>query len=304
VVRESAKGCRGSDEERNAMSGSTGISPIQSYLTDSTNETKYANANAAGNAQANSLINYFQKNASTITSPAALLGNYKALSVVLGAFGLSSSINDTALLQKLLTQDPTSKTSLAQTLGNAKYTSLANALSTWKPPPFATTSGINSVITAYKTNLFESSAGSQTAGLQNALYFTRIAGSIKTVTQLQSDANLLAVAVTGLGLPLTAYDNLTFTQQTALLTSKLKIADLQKPTYVKHLAELYLVQQQLNAPTTPAAPAAGTVASLFSSGTATSANGVLTILEGSNGGTTSLLGTTTTGNTNLLSLFA
>lgn len=287
------------------MSGSTGLSPIQSYLTYSTNEAKYANANAAGNAQATGLIDYFQKNASSITSPSALLGNYKALSVVLGAFGLSSSINDTALLKQLLTQDPTSKTSLAQTLGSAKYLSFATALSNWKPPPFATASGVNSVITAYKTNLFESNTGTQTPGLQNALYFTRLAGSIKTISQLQSDANLLAVAVTGLGLPLTAYDNLTFTQQTTLLTDKLKIADLQKPSYVTHLAELYLVQQQLNAPTTPAAPAAGSVASLFSSsGTATSANGVLTILEGSNSGSSSLLGTTTTGNSNLLSLFA
>jgi hypothetical protein len=287
------------------MSGSTGVSPIQSYLADSTNETKYANANAAGNAQATGLIAYFQKNASSITSPSALLGNYKALSVVLGAFGLSSSINDTALLRKLLTQDPNSKTSLAQTLGNAKYQSLATALSTWKPPPFATAAGVNSVITAYKTNLFESSANTQTPGLQNALYFTRLAGSIKTVTQLQSDASLLAVAVTGVGLPLTAYDNLTFDQQTTLLTNKLKIADLQTPSYVKHLAELYLVQQQLDAPTTPAAPAAGSVASLFSSsGTATSASGVLTILEGSNAGSSSLLGTTTTANSNVLSLFA
>jgi hypothetical protein len=287
------------------MSGSTGLSPIQSYLTYSTNEAKYANANAAGNAQATGLIDYFQKNASSITSPAALLGNYKALSVVLGAFGLSGSINETALLQKLLTQDPTRKTSLAQTLGSAKYLSFATALSNWKPPPFATASGVGSVITAYKTNLFEASAGTQTPGLQNALYFTRLAGSLKTITQLQSDASLLAVAVTGLGLPLTAYDNLTFTQQTTLLTQKLKIADLQKPSYVKHLAELYLVQQQLNAPATPAAPAAGSVASLFSSsGTASSANGVLTILEGSNGGSSSLLGTTTTGNSNLLSLFA
>ena len=287
------------------MSGSTGLPPLQSYLTYGADEAKYANAAAAGNAQQSGLISYFQKHAGGITSPSALLGDYKALTVVLGAFGLSSSINDTALLKKLLTQDPTSKTSLAQALGNAKYLSFANALSTWKPPPFATAAGINSVVTAYKTNQFEISAGQQTPGLQNALYFKRTAGSITTLTQLQSDANLLAVAVTGVGLPLTDFDELTFTQQTALLKNKLNIKDLQKPSYVQHLSELYLVQQQLNAPLTPAAPAPGSELSLFpDSGTSTSGNGVLTILEGSNGETSSLLGTSTTGTSNLLSLFA
>jgi hypothetical protein len=287
------------------MSGSTGLSPIQSYLTYSANESKYANANAAGNGQESSLITYFQNNAGKIASPAALLGDYKALSVVLGAFKLSGSINDTALLRQLMTQDPTSKTSTAQRIGSASYLTFANALSKWNPPPFSTASGISSIVTAYKTNQFEASVGAQTPGLQNALYFTRTAGSITSVTQLQSDPNLLAVAVTGLGLPLTAYDNLSFTQQTALLTQKLNIGDLQKPSYVKHLSELYLVQQQLNAPVTPAAPAPGSTLSLFpGAGTNGGGAGVLTILEGSTAGTTSLLGTTSTGNSSLLSLFA
>lgn len=287
------------------MSGSSGLPPLQSYLTYAADEAKYANTAAAANGQESRLITYFQKNAGSINSPSALLGNYKALTVVLGAFGLSSSINDTALLQKLLTQDPNSKTSLAQRLGNAKYLSFATALSNWNPPPFATASGINSVVTAYKTNQFEASAGQQTPGLQNALYFKRTAGSITTLTQLQSDANLLAVAVTGIGLPLTDFEELSFTQQTALLKTKLNIADLQKPSYVQHLSELYLVQQQLNAPLTPAAPAVGSPLSLFpDSGTSTSGDGVLTILEGSTGATSSLLGTTSTGTSNLLSLFA
>ena len=107
-------------------------------------------------------------------------------------------------------------------------------------------------------------------------------------------------------MPLTAYDNLSFTQQTALLKQKLNIADLQKPAYVQHLAELYLVQQQLTAGTQLPTVQPGSVASLFG-GTSASGDSVLTILEGSNGaGTSSLLGTSTTGTaTNpLLSLFA
>ncbi len=287
------------------MSGSTGVSPVQSYLTYSGNEAKYADAQASSSPQETNLINYFRANASKITTPAALLGNYQALAVVLGAFNMSSSMNDTAFLRQLMTQDPTSKSSTAQKLANAQYLSFANAMSTWNPPPFATASGINAIVTAYKTNQFEANANTQTAGMQDALYFKRMAGSITTITQLQSDPKLLAVAVTSLGLPLTAYDDLSFTQQTTLLTNKLKISDLQNPAYVQKLSELYLVQQQLNAPLTPTAPAAGTTLSLFEgAGNESGANGLLTILESSTGTTSSLLGTTTTGNPNLLSLFA
>jgi Protein of unknown function (DUF1217) len=288
------------------MSGSTGLSPLQSYISYSTNEAKYANAASLGNGQQTGLINYFTANAAKITTPASLLTNYKALSVVLGAFGIGSLINSTALVKQLLTQDPSSKSSVAYRIGNAKYLAFAKALQTWNPPPFSTADGVNAIVTAYKTNNFEASANSQTPGLQNALYFTRTAKSITSITQLQSDSSLLAVAVTGIGLPLNAYDNLSFTQQTALLKQKLNVADLQKPAYVQHLAELYLVQQQLTAGTQLPTVQPGSIASLFG-GSSTSGDGVLTILQDSNGGgTSSLLGTSTSGTaTNpVLSLFA
>jgi hypothetical protein len=107
-----SRAVHGEQQRHFIMSGTTGVSPIQSYLSDSTNESKLAIASAKASARETSLIQSFQKNASSITTPAALLKNYPALSVVLGAFNLSGSINDTAILQKLMTQDPTNKTSL------------------------------------------------------------------------------------------------------------------------------------------------------------------------------------------------
>jgi hypothetical protein len=233
------------------------------------------------------------------------LKNYKALSVVLGAFQLGSSIGSTALLQKLLTEDPTSKSSVAYRSGNAKFLAFAHALHSWSPPPFSTADGVNAIVSAYKTNNFEAQADTQTPGIQKALYFTRIAPSITSYTQLQSDPALLAVAVTGIGLPLNAYQNLDFTQQTALLKQKLTITDLQKPAFVQHLAELYLVQQQLTAGTQVSTPQAGSLLNAFA-GADTSAGSLLSIIQGSNGGTTSLFGGSSSGTAtnSLLSLFA
>lgn len=288
------------------MSGALGLSPLQAYMTYSANEAKYANAQAAGSGQETGLIAYFQQAASGITTPDALLKDYKALSVVVGAFNLAGSINSTALLRQLMTQDPTSTSSVAYRSGNAKFIAFANALHNWNPPPFSTADGVASIIASYKTNQFEAGADQQNPGLQNALYFTRTAGSIKTLTQLQSDPALLAVAVTGIGLPLTAFENLDFSQQTALLKQNLNPSDLQKPGYVQHLAELYLVQQQLNTGFTTPLPQPGSVLTLFSgsdSNAADGGNGVLSILESSSGTTSSLLGTTTVNNP-VLSLFA
>jgi hypothetical protein len=283
------------------------VSPIQTYLSDSANEAKYANAAALANAQQTNLINYFTATAGKITTPAALLNNYKALSVVLGAFGLGNLVNSTALVNQLVTQDPSSTASVAYRIGNAKYLAFAKAMQSWTPPPFSTASGVSAIVVAYKNSNFEAQAGSQTPGLQQALYFTRMAGSITSLTQLQSDSSLMAVAVTGVGLPLTAFDNLSFTQQTALLKQKLNLSDLQKPSYVQHLAELYLVQQQLSSGAGTPAVQAGTLVSLFSpAATGSSGNGLLTIMQNSEqastGTTASLLGSTA--KNSLLSLFA
>lgn len=291
------------------MSAASGISPIQQYVSDSANEAKQAAAYALTNRQESALTAYFRKNAGAITSPAGLLGDYKALSVVLGAFGIGDLIGSTALVKQLLTQDPSSKGSTAYRIGNAKYLAFANALHNWTPPPFASQAGVAAVVKSYQLYGFEGSlgpsaaSGGQDNGLQAALYFTRMAGSITSYTQLQSDQQLLNVAVTAIGLPLTAYDNLTFEQQSALLAQKLPIANLAKPGTVQHLAEQYIVQKQLANGPVNTTPQAGSLLNAFSDSD-TTANSLLTILNAGNTTGTALSSTGTTASNPLLSLFA
>ena len=293
------------------MSGTIGASPIQQYASYTANEAKYAASYAATNGQETNLIGYFQTHAGSITTPAALLKDYKALSLVLGAFGIGDLVNSPALVKQLLTQNPANAGSTAHRIGNAKYLAFANALYSWTPPPFATKTGVAAIVKAYQLNGFEASANAtgpagattQTTGLQQALYFTRIAGSVTSYTQLQSDSGLLAVAVSGLGLPVTAYDNLSFEQQTALLKAKLPIADLKKPSYVTHLAEQYLVQQQLANGPVDTTPQAGSLLNAFSASD-TTANSLLSILGTGTDASSSLTGTSPSAANSLLSLFA
>ena len=278
------------------MSSTTGFPPLSLYSIYAANEAKYAVASVAASPQATALISYFQKNAAAIASPDALLKNYKALSLVLGAFGLQGSINDTAILRQLMTQNPSSPGSLAQSLGNAKYQIFARALSNWDTPPFANAASRTQLIASFTTNTFEQTADIQASGLANALYFTREAQSLKTQAAVQSDAGLLAVAVTSLGLPLQNFEQLDFDQQSAILKSKLNVASLQNPSIVKRMTEQYLIAQQSTANDQPAA---GSLASLYSDDADTTGDAVLTILAPS-----SDVGGSSGSGAGVLSLFA
>ena len=285
------------------MSGAIGLPPIPTFLSESANETKDAAAAAAANPQASQLIAYFQKVGPSLTTPQALLKDYKALEVVLGAFGIGSLITSPAEVQQLLTQNPSSKSSLAYQLANPKYLVFAQALSNWSTPPFQTKSAIQSIVAGYQTNIYEASANNQAPGLQNALYFNRQIGGITNLTQLQSDPTLLAVVVTGLGLPLTQFQELTFQQQTTILQNKLTISNLQKPAYTQRLAEQYLIVQQSQAQTNALTVQPGSELSLFG-GADESGNSLLTILDASNTATTALSTSGTNSAGSLLSLFA
>ena len=258
------------------MSDNTGLSALSLYGVYAVNETKYATASAAADPQTAALISYFQQNAAKITSPDGLLKNYRALTLVLGAFGLQGSINDTAILRQLMTQDPNSPNSLAKRLGNAKYQLFARALSSWATPPFSTAASRTQLVASFTTNTFEQTTNTQVPGLANALYFTREAQSLKSQSAVQSDAGLLAVAVTSVGLPLQDFEELDFDQQTAILKAKLNVSSLQNPAVVKRMAEQYLIAQQSDASN---GPALGSIAGLYTDGLDNSGDSVLTILD-------------------------
>jgi hypothetical protein len=280
------------------MSGSVGFSPIDLYQQYAAKESTYASNALKANPQDQSLVAYFNAHAASVTTPEQLLKNYKLLTVVLTAFNLQGSINDTALLKQLMTQNPSSSTSLAQKLQNSSYLLFAKALSNWSTPPFANASDRAQLIQSYTTNTFEQSADQQTPGIADALYFTREMPNIKSIAALQSDANLLKVAVATTGITYDQYVELNFNQQTDLLTKALKPSQFQNAKYVKQIAEQYLIQQSSNGASSPPPP--GSVASLFSDDSSNAGDGVLNILDpGANLDTSD-----DSGGSNTLSLFA
>ncbi len=238
------------------MSGiSSTLSSLQAYLNDSRNEAASVTGFETSDPKIKANIAYFKKVVPGLTTPDALLKNYRALSVVLDAFGLSSSINSKALLKQLMTQDHTLTTSVASRLGDAKMIRFATAMNQFNPPPFSAASGatsdviaavtanVTATITAAATNDYETAQDNLAPGLQAGLYFQRNISNVTTVNSLMSDVSLLKVAVVSSGLDYNSFVNLDFAQQQTALKSAIKFANFKDTKKVSQMVETYLIRQ-------------------------------------------------------------
>lgn len=257
------------------MSGSvSGVSAGTMYALYSKNEQSYVTKFKSYDPATKAAIAYFQKQAPTITSAAGLLKDYKSLQVVLGAFGMSSSIQSTALLKQLMTQDPTSSSSLAQRMGNPAYLRFAKFMSQWNPPALSDKATVNVIVNGYATNSFETNQDSQNPGLQAALYFKRTASSVTSIAGIMSDPTLTTVVRVAAGLP-TQFGMLDYTQQVPILSKAVDVKRLQDPKYVDQVVQRYLA---LNQPNTSASTTG--VLGLFNGG-ASGSDLIGTIFSGS-----------------------
>ncbi|MBB2167718.1 DUF1217 domain-containing protein [Gluconacetobacter aggeris] len=106
-------------------------SPISTYISAIKNEATASATYAKTDATTKQEVAKFEKDAASITSVDGLLKDYSVLQVVLGAYGLSSLSNATAIIKDLLTQDPTSSKSLAKSSNNAAWLAFADAFKMW-----------------------------------------------------------------------------------------------------------------------------------------------------------------------------
>lgn len=201
-------------------------------------------AYAADGSDANDVA-YFQKIAPTLTTPDALLKNYRALTFVTTAYGLAGQQDQTALLRKLMTQDPTATTSLAQQLSDNNYRNFAAAMSVWAPPPFSSQSTIDAAIAGFKEHSFQASIGTDSTALQEATYFSKNAVGLTQLSQIMSDKPLLDVVRVSLGIP-DSFANLDYEQQKAMLTARVDMKQFATADGVGKVVQRYLAMDALN----------------------------------------------------------
>ena len=113
-------------------------------------------------------------------------------------------------------------------------------------PALHDASNVKTILSQYETSQYETQQGKQIPGMDDALYFTRTAPTITSITQLMSDTRLLGVVTTNLGLGNT-YGLLPYDQQLTLLTAKLKLSTFGNPTSLQHYVEQFLALSSENA---------------------------------------------------------
>jgi hypothetical protein len=190
----------------------------------------------------------FTKAVNGATSLQTALTNPNIMKVLLTANNLASYIQYPALAQKALMSDPSVSNSLVNQLGDSN---LLNAAKTYDFAKKGLTalqnpSVISTLTNAYSEVLWRQSLDAATPGLSNALTFLGQASSITSVDGILGDPTNRAVVLTALGIPeQIAFQSLTAQEQA--VSSRVNIADFQKPSYVTSLTDRYLLTMQQQA---------------------------------------------------------
>jgi hypothetical protein len=186
----------------------------------------------------------FRERAAAVTTPEQLLKDRRTLQYVLESYGLESEISKTAVLRKLMTQDPDEKGSLANRLTDARWRQFARDFSEWDVQnPFRKTGAVNTIIERRNQAAYEKQLGQDAPGLREALYFQRNAADAVSVLTLMSDSALALVVRVGLGLP-SQFAGLEFEQQRAVLEKRVDLETFSDPKRMDQFLRKFLVRYE------------------------------------------------------------
>lgn len=182
-----------------------------------------------------------------LATPEMLLRDRRSLQFVLEAYGLEGEIGKTAILRKLMTQDPDAKGSLAGTMVDPRYRQFARDMSGWdgaSGPPLGRAGALDALVAKWRTARFEVKMGEDAPGLREALYFRRIAPGKASLVELMGDPALVYVLRMATGLP-KQFGGLEFGQQKAILEKRVDMAAFADPKRLDQFVRRFLSQYEI-----------------------------------------------------------
>jgi len=166
-----------------------------------------------------SAASYYKAHIGAVTTVAKFTADQQLVNVALTAFGINPAAVGSVQLNRLLTENPTSSTSLAQT--NPQYLAFAQAfqsLNSMSGVWIHSKNAIDSVVNAYQTDAMQTTISTQLtqqqAGsiLQAGSYYQANIGNVTSPSQLITDPKLLSVALTAFGIDPNSTSNATVSQ--------------------------------------------------------------------------------------------
>jgi hypothetical protein len=243
-----------------SSTGGSGITPVAALSQAEQNEAQDVKLTAA-QPTVQHAISAFTAAVQRATSVNQLLSNPAVMQVLMTANGLADQIPYTALAQKALTSDLSDPKSLANTLTDTRWKSVAQTyqfaskgLSIIQNP-----SVISTIANGYAEVTWRQSLDKQTPGLSNALTFRAEASKFTSVDQILGDSVVRTVVTTALGVPeQIAFQSLT--AQENAISSRLDVSKFQDPKFVETFAQRYLIAASANTSATSSTPDLTTVA--------------------------------------------
>jgi hypothetical protein len=224
----------------------SGQTPVQALRQAERNQSQEVKATAA-QADVKTAIAGFTKAVNSARSVTQLLGNPAVMNVLLTANGMSDQIGYTALAAKVLTSNLKDSGSLANTLSDTRWKTLAqtydfnaNGLKS-----IQNATAIAKVANAYATAVWQKNEDQVTPGLSNALAFRSQASAITSVDDILGNMTLRTVVTTALGIPQQIAFQPLAAQEKAIST-RLDIKQFQDPKFVESFAQRYLIAASAN----------------------------------------------------------
>ena len=215
--------------------------PIAALKNAEANQTKDVAAQAAQPTTARDIA-AFKAAVASAKTPADLLKNPRALTVLLTANGLGDQASYTALATKALLSNTKDPTSLANTLTDTRWQTIAKTydfankgLAVLKSP-----SVLKSITNGYAQVQWQTSLDQTTPGLSIALDFRSRASTIKSVDQILGDSNLRTAVTTALGIPQQIAFQPLEAQERAI-SSQIDISKFKNPAFVEQFTQRYLI---------------------------------------------------------------
>jgi hypothetical protein len=227
--------------------GSSGLDPVQALSSAEQNETQDVRSTAAQPVVQNT-IKAFTQAVNSATSVTQLLANPAVMNVLLTANGMSDQIGYTALATQALTSNLNDPNSLANTLTDTRWKTLAQTynFATKGLAAIQSPAAIASIANNYAQVTWQNNEDTVTPGLSNALSFKATASTITSVDQILGDPTMRTVVTTALGIP----EEIAFqdigAQETAI-TSQLNISQFKDPKFVDSFVQRYLIANSANA---------------------------------------------------------
>ena len=262
------------------------------YLSIENNLARYQKMVASEPAVKNATA-YYAANIGKVKSISDLVGNYRLLSYALTAYGLGDQVNNKALVTKVLQGGVTSSKALANTLANANWAKFAKAFDFVGSGASSVTSSaaIATTEAAYTEQTLETQQGKQDVGVQLALYFQRVAPTIKSAYSVLGDKNLLEAFQTIYGVTLNSNGNID--ANAAIVDRTMPIKDLQDPTKLKQLTARFTAQYTLLYGSGGANASSPLTANSGGTTTSSNLNAATTIMSGIVSGNSSYGGSST-----------